>query len=139
MTETTSSVHREGVVLAAGEGRAYPMNRLAAVFKADCAETAGQYSISEWWLDPHTPGPGGHCHPDDDAFYVIEGTISFLVGDRWVDVSKGGFVLAPGGVTHDFENRSAARAGFVNFSAPGNFEPRMPEIAEWLSRNEPIE
>jgi hypothetical protein len=51
---------RQGIVLAAGEGRAYPMGRLAAVFKADGAETDGQYSISEWWLEPHTPGPGAH-------------------------------------------------------------------------------
>jgi mannose-6-phosphate isomerase-like protein (cupin superfamily) len=129
---------RKGIVLAAGEGRAYPMGRLAAVFKADGAESAGLYSISEWWLEPHTPGPGAHSHPEDDVFYVIEGTVSFLVGDRWVDVSKGAFVLAPGGVTHDFENRSAAGAGFLNMSAPGSFEQRMPEISKWLSQNGPI-
>jgi mannose-6-phosphate isomerase-like protein (cupin superfamily) len=138
VAEPTSPMLRKGIVLAAGEGRAYPMGRLAAVFKADGAESAGLYSISEWWLEPHTPGPGAHSHPEDDVFYVIEGTVSFLVGDRWVDVSKGAFVLAPGGVTHDFENRSAAGAGFLNMSAPGSFEQRMPEISKWLSQNGPI-
>jgi mannose-6-phosphate isomerase-like protein (cupin superfamily) len=129
---------RNGIVLAAGEGRTYPMGRLSAVFKADGGETAGLYSVSEWWLEPRTPGPGAHLHPEDDVFYVIEGTISFQVGDRWVDASKGAFVLAPGGVAHDFENRSEARAGFLNFSAPGDFEPRMPGISEALSQNGPI-
>jgi mannose-6-phosphate isomerase-like protein (cupin superfamily) len=138
VAEPTSPMRRDGIVLAAGEGRAYPMGRLAAVFKADGAETAGLYSISEWWLDPHTPGPGPHAHPEDDVFYVIEGTVSFLMDESWVDASKGAFVLAPGGVTHDFENRSDARAGFVNFSAPGDFEPRMPEIAGSLSQNGPL-
>lgn len=71
-------------------------------------------------------------------FYVIEGTVSFLMDDSWVDASKGAFVLAPGGVTHDFENRSDARAGFVNFSAPGDFEQRMPDIAKSLSQNGPL-
>jgi ferritin len=33
------------------------MGRISAVFKADGAETGQLYSISEWWLDPHTmPG-----------------------------------------------------------------------------------
>ncbi|HMH90832.1 MAG TPA: cupin domain-containing protein [Streptosporangiaceae bacterium] len=135
MAEPTSPARRGGIVLAPGEGRAYPMGRLAAVFKADGAESDGMYSISEWWLDPRTPGPGPHSHPEDDVFYVIEGTVSFLVDDSWVDAAQGAFVLAPGGVTHDFQNRSAARAGFLNISAPGNFEQHMPEISSWLGRN----
>jgi mannose-6-phosphate isomerase-like protein (cupin superfamily) len=138
MAEQASPMNRNGIVLAAGEGRTYPMGRLSAVFKADGAESAGLYSISEWWLDPRTPGPGPHAHPEDDVFYVIGGTVSFLVGDGWVQASTGAFVLAPRGVTHDFENRSMTRAGFLNISVPGDFEPRMPEIAEWLSQNGPI-
>jgi hypothetical protein len=58
--------NRKSVVLAPGHGRSYPMGRLSAVFKADGAETAGAYSISEWWLEPHTQGPGAHSHPEDE-------------------------------------------------------------------------
>lgn len=67
---------RRPVVLGPGEGREYPMGRLSAVFKADGEETAGGYSISEWWLDPYTRGPDAHQHPEDDVFYVLEGTMS---------------------------------------------------------------
>lgn len=49
---------RKPIVLAPGAGRAYPMGRIAAVFKADEAETASRYSVSEWWLEPRTQGPG---------------------------------------------------------------------------------
>lgn len=56
------------------------MGRIAALFKADAAETGSRYSISEWWLEPHTQGPGAHSHPDDDIFCVIEGTMNVLVG-----------------------------------------------------------
>ena len=38
--------------------------------------------------------------------------------------AEGSFVIAPGGTPHDFENRSAARAGVLNFSVPGDFEPQ---------------
>lgn len=113
------------------------MGRISALFKADGAETARRYSISEWWLDPHTQGPGAHSHEEDDVFFVIEGTMTFLLGDRWVDAPKGSFVLAPGGTTHDFQNRSAERAGVLNFSVPGDFEEMMPGIAEYFAENPP--
>ena len=132
--ETTS---RTAVFLPPGEGRPYPMGRISAVFKADGDETGRAYSISEWWLEPHTQGPGAHSHEEDDVFYVIEGTMSILVGDRWIDAPKGSFVLAPGGATHDFENRSSERAGVLNFSIPGDFERNMPAIAEWFAENPP--
>jgi mannose-6-phosphate isomerase-like protein (cupin superfamily) len=126
---------RAAVVLGPEDGRRYDMGRITAVFKADGAETSGGYSISEWWLEPHTTGPGPHSHAEDDTFYVIEGTMSVLVGDRWVDAPKGAFVLVPGGTTHDFENRSAARAGVLNFSHPGDFEQRMPAIVRWFAEH----
>jgi len=137
MSAETSSGKRSAILLSPDEGRAYPMGRISAVFKADGDETQGGYSISEWWLEPHTQGPGAHAHDEDDVFYVIEGTMSFLVGDRWVDAPKGSFVLAPGGVTHDFENRSSSRAGMLNLSIPGDFETNMPAIAEYFAANPP--
>jgi mannose-6-phosphate isomerase-like protein (cupin superfamily) len=132
VTGTGTAAGRRPVVLGPGEGRAYPMGRVSAVFKADGDETGGRYSISEWWLDPHTKGPGAHHHPEDDVFFVFEGTMRFLVGDDWVEAPAGSFVLVPGGVTHTFENRGGTRAGALNISAPGDFEPHMAGIAEWF-------
>ncbi len=113
------------------------MGRISAVFKADEAETESRYSISEWWLEPRTQGPGAHSHDEDDVFYVIEGTMSLRIDDQWIDAERGSFILVPGGTVHDFENRSDARAGVLNFSAPGPFEPSMPGIAEWFAENPP--
>jgi len=128
---------RPPVLLAPGHGRRYEMGRINAVFKADTAETADRYSISEWWLEPRTTGPGTHTHPEDDVFYVLEGTMTFLVGDRWFDAPKGSFVLAPGGTPHDFQNRTDERAGALNVSVPGAFEQRMPGIVEWFLEHPP--
>jgi len=113
------------------------MGPLSAVFKADGAETGRQYSISEWWLDPRTKGPGPHSHPEDDVFYVLAGTMSVLVDTEWVDASAGAFVLVPGNVTHDFENRGSEPAGMLNVSAPGDFEQHMPGIAQWFRDRAP--
>jgi mannose-6-phosphate isomerase-like protein (cupin superfamily) len=128
---------RRPIVLRPGEGRGYAMGGMSALFKADEGETANAYSISEWWLEPNTQGPGAHAHPEDDVFYVIEGTMSFLVGDEWFDCPKGSFVLAPGGATHDFQNRSDTRAGVLNLSAPGGFEQHMGNIVDWFAKHPP--
>ena len=128
---------RAPVVLGPGEGRAYAMGRIGAVFKADGGETESRYSISEWRLDPHTQGPGAHSHPEDDIFYVTLGTMSLLIGTEWTHAVQGSFVLVPGGTTHDFENRSSAPAGVLNFSYPGAFEEHMPSIVEWFAENPP--
>ena len=108
------------------------MGPVHAVFKADGDETRRRYSISEWWLEPYTRGPGAHTHEEDDVFFVIEGTMSFFVGGAWIDAPKGSLVIAPGGTAHDFENRTAARAGALNLSVPGDFEPQMEGIATWF-------
>jgi mannose-6-phosphate isomerase-like protein (cupin superfamily) len=123
---------RAPVVVSPGEGRAYPMGPLRAVFKADGEETRGRYSISEWWLEPYTRGPGAHSHEEDDVFFVLEGTMSFFVGGEWIDAPEGSLVIAPGGTPHDFENRTGERAGALNVSVPGDFEPHMEGIAEWF-------
>jgi mannose-6-phosphate isomerase-like protein (cupin superfamily) len=137
MSSENNSTERGAIFLLPNEGRAYPMGRISAVFKADGDETQARYSISEWWLEPHTQGPGAHSHAEDDIFYVIEGTMSILVGDRWIDAPSGSFVLAPGGTTHDFENRRSSRAGVLNLSIPGEFEKNMPAIAEYYAENPP--
>jgi hypothetical protein len=56
--------------------------------------------------------------------------MSFFVGGAWVDAPKGSLVIAPDGTPHDFENRTAERAGALNVSVPGDFEPQMEGIAD---------
>lgn len=137
MAEKTRA--RKGIHLSPEEGRIFDLGPIRATFKADGEETQGRYSVSEWWLEPKTKGPGAHSHEEDDLFFVLEGTISFWVGDRWFDASRGSFVMAPGGTKHDFENRTTKRAGMLNVSVPGDFEPHMPGIAAWFRERSPAD
>jgi mannose-6-phosphate isomerase-like protein (cupin superfamily) len=112
------------------------MGKLWAVFKADEAETQERYSVSEWWLNPNTDGPGAHFHEaNDEIFYVLEGRPELLVGDEWLVLEKDAFVRIPAGVMHDFRNRTSEDAGLLNFFIPGGFERKMPAIVKWFSEN----
>lgn len=126
------------IVLGPDEGRSYAMPVMRAVFKADGAETGDRYCVSEWWVDPHSDGPGAHSHDaNDEIFYVIEGTASLLVGDTWIDGSKGSFFLVPAGTTHDFANRTDQPMGLFNVFIPGGFEKNMPAVVKWYEDNPP--
>jgi len=128
--------HTETLILTEGQGRVYNCGPMTAIFKADENETNEKYSISEWWLEPNSDGPGAHAHDDnDEVFYMLDGTISFLVGDKWVDAEKGTFLRIPAKTTHDFKNKTDKKAGVLNFFTPGGFERNMPSIVQWFENN----
>jgi mannose-6-phosphate isomerase-like protein (cupin superfamily) len=134
MTHPNNST--DALILEAGQGRIYNCGTMTAIFKADENETAEKYSISEWWLEPDSGGPGAHRHEEnDEVFYVLEGTPSFLVGDKWIDAPKGTFLRIPAKTMHDFANRTSQKAGVLNFFIPGGFERNMPSIVQWFAEN----
>ncbi len=124
------------LLLPPGQGRAYHCGKMTAIFKADENETNEKYSISEWWLEPHSDGSGAHQHEDnDEVFYVLEGTTSIRVGDKWIDAEKGTFLRIPAKTMHDFKNQTNEKTGFLNFFIPGGFERNMPAIEKWFEEN----
>ncbi|MEP2669757.1 MAG: cupin domain-containing protein [Cyclobacteriaceae bacterium] len=127
----------KSIILPPNEGRTYHCGPMTAIFKADEEETNTKYSISEWWLQPHSDGPGTHLHEEnDEVFYVLEGTTSFLVGDKWIDAEKGTFIRIHANTMHDFANRTDEKTGVLNFFIPGGFERNMPSIVKWFEENE---
>jgi mannose-6-phosphate isomerase-like protein (cupin superfamily) len=137
-SEMKSDQRRKPIVLSPGAGREYDMGPMKAMFKADNAETAQSYSISEWWLEPKTKGPGTHSHEYDHAYYILAGTMSVSVDGKWMDCERGSFVMIPSGTPHDFENRSAGRSGMLSFNNVAGFESEMPGIVSWFEQH-PIE
>lgn len=124
------------ILLKKGQGRKYNLGPMTAIFKADQDETDNKYSVSEWWLDPHSEGPGAHLHESIvQTFYVIEGTVSFFVGDTWIDVETGTFLRIPENTMHTFANRTDKKSGFLNFDIPGGFEKDMPSMVSWFKNN----
>lgn len=128
--------HNQSIVLKPNAGRKYKMGTMTAIFKADEDETNCGYSISEWWLDPHSKGSGPHLHEENvEVFYVLEGTASLRIGDEWINAEKGTFIRIPANTIHDFENRTDQRMGLLNFYIPGGFERDMPAIVKWFEKN----
>jgi mannose-6-phosphate isomerase-like protein (cupin superfamily) len=78
------------------------------------------------WTDPG----GGHDPPryiaplhlhrsDDEAWYVLDGTLRVRAGDRDVEVSSGGAVLVPRGTVHTYWNPSPDATRYLLVMTPG--------------------
>jgi mannose-6-phosphate isomerase-like protein (cupin superfamily) len=114
---------RDIIVVPPTGGRRYELQAMRSRFLADGEETGDRYCVSEWWLEPGEDGPGPHSHEsNEELFYVLEGTMTFLVGDDVVEAPRGTFLRIPAGVLHDFRNGGEERAGALNVFMPGGFE-----------------
>ena len=67
-----------------------------------------------------------HVHADeDDAFYILEGEMTFELGDDSVAATPGTFVLVPPGVPHAFTNHGSRPVRMLNLHAPAGFDLRI--------------
>jgi len=64
-------------------------------------------------------------HGEDDAFYILEGELTFLFGGRQVPAPPGTFVLVPPGVEHGFRNDGHRPVRMLNIHAPAGFDRRI--------------
>jgi quercetin dioxygenase-like cupin family protein len=92
------------------------------------------YSLVEWTSEPGAPGSSVHVHRmTDEAFYVLEGTFGFQLGEETVEVSAGAFVFAPKGVVHAFWNQGPSPARMLVMMSPSGFVRYLEELAEGLA------
>ena len=67
-----------------------------------------------------------HVHADeDDAFYILEGELTFILGEEHVSARPGTFVLVPPAVEHGFRNDGSTPVRMFNIHAPAGFDRRI--------------
>jgi mannose-6-phosphate isomerase-like protein (cupin superfamily) len=99
--------------------------------KAAGEHTGGTFAVMEYAMPPQTPGPPLHLHRrTDEAFYVLEGELTFHLADRSVVAGAGDFVLVPRGVVHTFENAARVGVKFLEVVVPGEFADYFEELAD---------
>jgi mannose-6-phosphate isomerase-like protein (cupin superfamily) len=79
-----------------------------------------ELSVTEAWSSGREQIAGPHVHRDHtDAFYVLEGELTFQVGreSETFIVSSGGLVAAPPEVAHSFRNDSDRPARWLTIHA----------------------
>ena len=99
-------------------------------------ESRGRTGIVESVMPPGVAGPPLHEHDFDEAFYVLEGELTFYLGGDLVTVRAGEMAFAPGGEPHTFTNRGPAAARYLLVCTPAGFER---EFARRAARKEGVD
>src|SRR5260370_42106582 len=95
-------------------------------FKAVGAQTSGDFSLMERTLPAGGRMPLAHRHTHcSEAFFVLDGTITFWLDQQPLTGIHGDFLLVPRGVARTFGNRTEEPARMLVLHAPaadGYFE-----------------
>lgn len=117
-----------GYVLKRDEGRAIWFLDALLTWKATGANTDGQWELVEQ-LGPHGFGPPVHSHDrETEGFYIIEGELSFILGEERLSAPAGSFVYIPPATKHAFVVESS-QAKFLTIVAPAALEPFLDELS----------
>ncbi len=117
------------MVLGQGEGKMVPVPGHKITHKVSGADTDGAYSLLEVELDGD--GPPQHIHKtEDEAFYVLEGEINVLLGERTFKAKAGTFVRIPRGTVHTFCRIEKKPAKLLAIFTPAGFEKFFDEAVD---------
>ena len=121
MTAADAPGDREVVALRAGEGQSVWSLGGRFTVKLDSALAEGRLSLVESLAFRSTEPPLHVHHREDEAWYVLDGQMTFYVGDRVEVAPSGSFVFAPMGLPHTFTVDVEPTRVLV-LASPGGFE-----------------
>lgn len=102
-------------------------------FLATGEETAGKYATFEAVVPPGS-GPPPHVHSrEEESFLVLEGEMTFHLGEERIVASEGTFLNMPVGSLHCFKNESDKTARLLITVAPAGLEKMFFEVGQPLA------
>ena len=89
------------------------------------------FVMVEWTAEvgDHWIAPLHVHHEDDEAWYVLSGTLGFRLGDEDVEARAGSAVLARRGTPHTYRNAGPTEARYLLVMAP-----RVAQLIEEIHR-----
>ena len=99
------------------------------------AQTGGAFTLLEALVPPDT-GPPPHFHQaEDETFILLDGKVTFQIGEDVIDALPGTTVFVPRGTVHSFKNVAATNAKMLFMYNPPGMEGMFTEIGHPGTRN----
>lgn len=118
------SVH----TLAHAEGNSYWFLGSLMTLKASAETTQGAFSLIEQ-VAPVGFAPPLHIHhAEDEAFYILEGEITFFVGDQALPEVSGSYIYLPRDIPHAFYVGGSSPARLLQWTFPAGLEKFFVEL-----------
>ena len=103
-----------------GEGEAWWwLGVTLATIKATGKETGGRYTLVEVLEPDGVEAPLHVHHREDEAFWILEGELTFQVGEETIKASPGSFLFGPRNVPHRYTVDSGPARLLFLLSPPG--------------------
>ena len=119
-----------------GEGRTIAVVGDVYRFLATGEDTDGTYAMWEAIVPPGG-GPPPHIHSrEEESFYVLEGEITFQIGDERIVAQPGTFANMPVGSLHSFKNETGKPAKMLISVAPAGLEEMFFEVGQPVQAGE---
>ena len=117
------------VFVPADTGEAYWIMGGLFTYLVTGAESAGSYFTLIVDVGPEA-GPPPHIHHlEEEQFYVLEGKLTYSVGDQTFEVNTGDFIHIPRGTVHSFKNGPRPSRLLATFS-PAGIEGFFREVGD---------
>ena len=95
---------------------------------ASGSETGGTFGLSLVTQPPGTATPL-HVHTQEaEAFYLLEGTLTYRAGEEFHQLAAGSFIYLPRGVPHAFRVTGTSPARFLGLVVPGGLFGLYDEV-----------
>src|SRR6267143_555909 len=119
------------------EGRK-PVPFIPLTVRANAEETGGTFEVYELAVpagrvrEAVGKGPPPHVHREhEEAFYILDGEFTFILGDGTAVAPKGTLVVVPRGTRHSFSGKEGSRALVV--AIPGGLAGFFEELGAGLA------
>jgi mannose-6-phosphate isomerase-like protein (cupin superfamily) len=99
------------------------------LLKATGEHTGGLYTMAEILTTPDGLVPLHVHHREDEAFFVLDGEVTFSIGDDIFEAGPGSFAFGPRDVPHSYTVRTPSARMLMVFS-PSGFEGFIRETSE---------
>jgi quercetin dioxygenase-like cupin family protein len=111
---------------------------LSVRFLVEAADSNGSVSVFECFVPADSKMPVRHSHDAfEETIYGLEGTTTWTVDGRTLEISLGDAVCIARGAVHGFDNHGSEDARFLAISSPGVMGPQyFREIHEVLASTE---
>jgi mannose-6-phosphate isomerase-like protein (cupin superfamily) len=127
---------RKPFVLKRGEGESVWSLGGRFTVKVAEANADGRFSLVETVAFRSTEPPLHIHHNEDEAWYIVDGQMTFYVGDDALPAGPGSFVFAPRGIAHTFMVDVEPTRVLV-FASPAGFERFALELGEPATSDKP--
>jgi mannose-6-phosphate isomerase-like protein (cupin superfamily) len=109
----------ESSIVPAGQGKIVKARGSVMAFKAIAAQTDSDFSLMERTVPPRGRRPLPHRHVNcSEAFWVLDGTITFVLDGVESHGGPDDFLLVPRGASHTFGNDGNEPARLLVLHAP---------------------